>query len=157
MEEGADRHPEVQKLHRGKMARKFEKRFGSVKKTLRDLQLRDISTPSGLYVGKFPTFRVEWPRMQLVLKNVMKGIFYSVREYPIPQDIKFHVEVATDSRLVPLKNLVGAMTPWSDFGDDVFRCRYVFEEGPEDAMVCLMQFYRNRIFFGVASPNLEGI
>lgn len=83
----------------------------------------------------------------------MKGIFCSVKERPLPQETVFSVEPATDEALRPVMGLIGQMTPWVGFGDDVFACRYVFNDSHGlDAMACLMQFYRFRVFLGVALP-----
>lgn len=152
MEDGANIHQEVKKLHAGKIKRKFEKKFGSIKRTLKDLQIRNVLTPSGIYLGTAPSFRVDWPRMERVLQNIMRGIFCSVKERPLPQDMNMRVVVATDKILLPVTELIGKMNPWVGFGDDVFRCRYVFNDGEQDAMACLLQFYGRRVFFGCATP-----
>jgi hypothetical protein len=70
--------------------------------------------------------------------------------------LEFDITYATEEVVLPIKELIGRMTPWNDFGDDVFRCRYVFDHAPDNAMICLMQFYGYRVFLGVAmSPEFH--
>ncbi|HZZ80875.1 MAG TPA: hypothetical protein VFE62_20400 [Gemmataceae bacterium] len=154
MEDGAKAHPEVQKLLKGKIKRKIHKRPGAIKNALKNLQMREVRTPGGLYLGHAPSFSMDWPRIRRVLQNVMKGIFYSVQNRPLSADTVYQVvpiESQEDERaLADLEPLIAQMNPWVGFGDDVFACRYVFEEKAGDVLLCFMQFYRHRIFMGSA-------
>lgn len=151
MEEGAKYHPEVIKLHEGTLKRKFERRFGSVRKTLKDLRLRQMITPSGLYVGDAPSFRCNWPRLERVLRNVMKGIYYTVKNEPLPQGNEYLINVPYDNDFV--RAAIEHMVPWQSFGDTVFMCRYGFNSKQPGAVGCLMRFYEHRLFFGISRPQ----
>jgi hypothetical protein len=94
--------------------------------------------------------------MKVVLHNVMKGIFYSVQQQPIGQDVEFRVDVATDEVILPVADLIGSMSQWVGFGDDVFLCRYVFFPLQPQGLACLMKFYNRRVFLGLASPAESG-
>src|SRR5579872_5894515 len=148
LQHGADHHSEVQKLYTGKIQRKQRSRRGSLKNTLKDFAYRAVNSTGGVYLGHAPTFSVQWSRMERVLLNVMKGIFYTVREKPMPQDWAIKVAPTTDVALTPMVELIAQMCPWQTFGDDVFMTRYIFLD--DDVMYCLMQFYRIHVFTGRA-------
>lgn len=158
VEDGAQRHPEGQRLRDGAIRRKFDQRFGSIVKTLKNIGVRRIYTPSGIYLGRGPTFDVDWQRMERVLCNIMKGIFYVSQKRPLPQE--FVTCVADVRSLNPdwVSKVVSFMVPWQSFGDSTFCCRYVVtSKKPVEKMTCLMQFYENRLFLGEAvSPTLLG-
>jgi hypothetical protein len=149
-------HSEVEKLWNGKFKRRLEKRASTVARTFRNLSLRPRHTQSGIFVDMAPAFDVDWTRIKRVLANVMRGIFFTVRNRPLPVDCCYKAMVADEKSLPPYRDLIGTMTSWNDFGDDVFRCRYVFngeDDHSHDSIVCLMQFYRCHTFFGMAIPS----
>ena len=152
-EAGAGDHPEVIKLLKGSLKRKLEKQTGSLVKTFKGIGLRRVMTKGGIYLGRHPIFDVDGQRINRVLQNVMKGIYCSVRREPMPQDFIVKIFACSEVDLSPFKNVIGAMTKWNDFGDDVFRCRYVFDERKGVAMACIMQFYKYRAFLGLAHPG----
>jgi hypothetical protein len=141
-------HPEVQKLLRGKIRRKLRARRGAFLKTLQTAALYPVYTASGLFVGHAPRFDWDWNRMETVLKNVMKGMFFSLMAYPMPQEMELYVgNVRNESDLAQIRQVVDAMSPWMGFGDDVFGCRAVFHSTGK-YMYCLMRFYRSELFYG---------
>lgn len=160
IEEGAERHPEGNRVRGGAIDRKFRERFGSIVKTLKNVGMRPVHTPSGIYLGNHPTFEVDSERVERVLCNVMKGIFYVAQKRPLPQD--FILSVSDIRELDPewVTKTVSFMVPWQSFGDgdSAFCCRYVVSsKKPVEKMTCLMQFYENRLFLGEAiSPKLLG-
>lgn len=156
MVEGATQKCEsARKVSAGSIRRKFQKRFGSIVKTAKNIAERPTQTSSGIYLGMLPSFEIDWPRMQRVLFNVMKGIFYQVEKTPMPQDFELEVYDTETLDFSPYKRTVDSMVDWQSFGDDAFLCRYTFvRRPPTQAMACLMQFYRNRMFYGAAmSPQ----
>lgn len=148
-EAGARAHLEVEKLYTGKMRRKLKNQPGSIRKVFDDIAIRPVFTASsGLYIGNEPTFKVDWVRVKRVILNVMRGINYTTQKQPLP--LAWKVGILRDEEIDHdgLQGLFSKMTPqWQTFGDDVFGCRYVFHD---EAMACLMQFYRRRTFFGWA-------
>lgn len=152
-EAAAADHPEVIKLHKGSLKRKLQNQTGAMVKTFKGLRLRELVSPSGLYLGFHPSFEVDGERLNRVLHNVMKGIFCSIRKVPMPQDFIFGIYADKNFIIKNFKPVIDAMPPnWSSFGDDVFTCRYVFDEKKRASMACLMRFYMNRVFFGFAHP-----
>lgn len=152
------RHPEVQRLQAGAVHRKFKERFGSIVKTLRNLRMWHIRTPSGLYLGRRPVFEADWQRMKRVLCNIMKGVFYVSQKCPMPHDFIIDVSDVCHVNQEWLEKTVRFMCPWQSFGDTVFCCRYVVSSTkPITRMKCLMQFYEHKLYVGAAiAPELLG-
>src|SRR5215471_20943732 len=88
LEDGSQNHPEARKLQDGALLRKIRKRPGGFKHILKNSGYRPVFSPSGLYVEHAFAFVVDWPRMQRVLFNIMKGVFYTVYDEPMPKDWK---------------------------------------------------------------------
>jgi len=149
-EAGADAHPEVQKLRQGKIARKFTEAPGDIAKTLKDIAIVPVETRSGIYVEHAPAFRIDRTRIDRVLYNVMRGIFYSVNQMPMPLDWRYGIRLLEDIEPEDIEAVNAQTRPeWHTFGDDVFACRYIFDY-ERGAMSAVMRFYGRRIFFGAA-------
>lgn len=158
MEDGVERHPVARRVQQGAIHRKFAERFGSIVKTLKNLGLRRVHTPSGIYVGNHPTFEVDWPRIERVLCNVLKGVFYVTQQRPLPREFVISV---SDVRVLNrdwVDKVISFMVPWQSFGDSAFGCRYVVSSRqPIEKITCLMQFYEKRLFLAEAiTPELLG-
>jgi hypothetical protein len=128
-EEGAKDHPEVKRLHDGPIKRKFEKKFGTIKKNLKNIGWYPVVTPAGLYVGHAPGFELKWERVQRFLHKVIKGVYWTVKESPIPQDWLFTIPRPAPNVFDENVKLIESMEPWQSYGDDVFCCRYCFHSG----------------------------
>jgi hypothetical protein len=99
-------------------------------------------TETGLFLGYQPSFTIDWQRIDRVLKNIIKGIFYALTSEPLAQDRLIRVyRIEGDLLDKSTRYVVDRMGPWRSFGDDVFMCRYVFKEGMDD-IACLLRFLR---------------
>jgi hypothetical protein len=149
MDAGAEQHPEVARLLKGKIHRKLRDHPGAILKILKNPRLIPQFTPSGLYVGKVPAFIVDWLRMERVLKNFVRGIYLTAVRQPLPADCLVAVAPLTQALAKDWRDMIDLMVGWQSFGDDVFMCRYVTSRTPP-RINCLMQFYRRRLFVGEA-------
>lgn len=158
MEDGAARHPAAKQLQSGAIRRKFNNRFGSIVNTLKNLGIRRVRTRSGIELGGRPSFEVDWTRLERVLANAMKGIFYVSQERPMPQHFRIFVSDVRHVNRDWVETVAKFMVPWQSFGDTAFCCRYVVSSRePIEKMTCLMQFYEHRLFVGEAiDPALLG-
>lgn len=148
LEDGAEKHPEAQRVRHGAVERKFDKQPGSIKKSLKNARLRRIQTPSGIDVGIWPSYIVDMDRVERVLRNVMKGVYYLKQGKPLPQEFKIPIEEFDPNKH---SKIVERMEPWQSFGDTVFRFRYIISNrSPNERMTCLLQFYERRIYYAEA-------
>jgi len=135
----------------GTIKRKIAERHGSLRKAVNDLRPVPITTNSGVFVGVGPGYLIDMARVARVLKNVVRGVFYTVRKKPMPQDWLFWVENARNIHKETLERTVNDMVDWKCFGDDVFLCRYRFLDRPDAVGIdCLMRFYQSQMFFAQA-------
>jgi hypothetical protein len=148
MDAFAVNHPEAKQIVEGELKRKIETHFGSIAKTMRGAAVRPIFTPSGLYIGNHPTFKVDSDRIDRVLRNVVKGIFYRVTGRPVLATTEILILNQDVLKVDAYQSLVPRMRPWTGFGDDVFGCRFVTDNTYPDVMVCSIQFYRRFLFVG---------
>jgi hypothetical protein len=153
-EEGAKAHSEIKRLHEGPIKRKFKKRFGAVKKSLKNVGWYPVHSPGGVYLGHAPCFEMDWSRVQRVLQKIMKVVYCLTQKEPMPHDWLFTIPRPEPRVFDESAQLIASMVPWQSFGDDVFCCRYCIHS--EGAMGCLMAFYRCKIFLGTAaSPQFH--
>ncbi|MGO9111661.1 MAG: hypothetical protein ACLP9L_20745 [Thermoguttaceae bacterium] len=150
MEAGVGDHPEVQKIRSGEFERKLRDRPREISTFLRDARILPQLTPGGIYVGHAPVLPVDRERIDRVLYNVMRGVFYLVNKEPMPLDWQWGISREHELPPWELKNVSDQMgSAWHTFGDDVFACRYIFDYD-RGAMQCFMRFYRRRIYIGGA-------
>jgi len=150
LEAGAAGHPVVQK-HQETIRRKIDS--GRLTRVLKGVGMRPVVSPAGLYLGHAPSFKIDQSAMDRALRNVMRGIYYSVNEVPLGQDVEFKIMVEKGDNLAGVQRIIDAMVLWQGFGDDVFACRYVFPISLPASMNCLMAYYRYRVFYGWACPK----
>lgn len=149
----AGSHPEVQKLQ-ATIYRKLRKYKRDMAEPFAGAAVRPIHSPSGLYLGHQPTLIVNKKRRDRVLTNVIKGMFYTIKNYPLPQGHRFSVypvdtRISSDPRLL---QVIGNLGSLNSFGDDVFSCRCATDPTETDCFIGLMQFYRCQTFLGLAYP-----
>lgn len=156
LEQGATQKCEGAKtVAENTIRRMIAERPGVLVAAARNFRDRPVTTETGLCVGIEPSFEVDVSRIQRVLFNVMKGIYFTTQKLPMPQD--FELEVYDTDHLdgAPYRRTVESMVDWQSFGDDVFCCRYRCFGTPAIGMACLMKFYNNRMFYGAAlSPQM---
>lgn len=158
-EDGIERHPEAKAVQDGAISRKMKKQFGSIAKNLKGLGKRHVRTLAGIDLGIQPAYDVDWSRMERVLHNVLKGVFYISQKRPLPSDFVIFFP-RPDSEVDPhwIANVESSMCPWQSFGDTVFCCRYArSSRDPIQKFACAMLFYEHRLFIGEAiDPRLLG-
>jgi hypothetical protein len=145
-------HPEAQRVLEGPIQRKFEKRFGQVKQTLKGLTMRPAMTKGGVYIGYQPSFQVDADRFGRVLKNIVKGIVYKVTGHPVRETTVIHWWDTQKLQNGAYDEIIPLLSNWMSFGDDVFACRYLTDKTQPEMMICEMLFYRSRLFFAEAIP-----
>jgi hypothetical protein len=156
LENGAtDRCLGAQVVCEGTIQRMLSECPGTIKKAARDVKLTPAYTRSGLYIGEHPSYSVDLARIERVLSNVIRGVFYLLVETPMPADFQFWIQDVQAMDIKPYERVISDMVPWQSFGDNVFQCRYRVLRRPEPVGIdCLMAFYQNRYFFGQAvSPD----
>ena len=150
IEAGAGAHPEVEKLRSGEFERKLRKKPGEISSLLANVKLLPQVTPNGIYAGHSLAVRVDRERIDRVLYNVMRGVFYLVNREPMPLDWEWGISRQEEIPSDALLDIAEQMGPaWHTFGDDVFACRYIFDYD-KGAMQCFMRFYGGRIYIGGA-------
>jgi hypothetical protein len=133
-------HPQAKQLLEGPVERLIVKRTGQYLRHAKDLHMRRKFTRTGLYVGEYPCFTIDFRRISRVLENVVKGMFYSLTGAPLAANRKISVWNAEEPFDKNTCYFVDHMCGWQWFGDDVFSCRYGFKEGMDD-IVALLCFY----------------
>jgi hypothetical protein len=149
-------HPEVKKLQ-AKIYRKLRKRPGEMSEIFKGAAVRPLHTESGLFIGRRPTIVVDYKRLDRVLAKVMKGMFYTIKGYPLPQGhrIGVHPMNSRVSSRPDVLQLVGSLGSVNSFGDDVFYCRTATDRTEGDRFIGLMQFYCCQTFLGLAYPPCD--
>lgn len=146
-------NPMAQQLRQGKLKRKMEKQFGAVAKTFRNLRMIDVHSPAGLYLGRAPAFEVDCVRINRVLCNIAKGVFYVIKDRPVPND--FSVDILPREMLInpEIRHLIDMMGPINSFGDHVFQCRCLSNTESESDFACIMRFYETQTFLACVTST----
>lgn len=107
----------------------------------------------GIFLGYQPTFTIDLGRIDRVLKNVVKGLFYVITNERLGEDREIGIWDVGDTLNANTRWFVDRMVSWQSFGDDVFMCRYGFNQGRDD-IYCLMRFYQAKTFFAATRKNI---
>lgn len=126
---------------------------GRYRRHAKGFAFRSRYSRGGVYLGEQGCFPIDFERINLVLQNVVKGLFYTRLGKPLGQDRKISIWDEEHSRTESVDWFQSRMGPWYDFGDMVFTWRDAFSEGLED-IACILQFYRKKMFFA-ASRKME--
>ncbi len=123
--------------------------------TYKKVKLRPAYSNSGIFLGNKPSIEVEWSRIERVLFNMIKGIYYKVSMQPMPTN--FHLLVL-DASVLPSEVVhhdVEQMVHWQSIKGDpeVFRCRYKIQRNNTEA-IFLINLFNYFYFWGEAlSPE----
>jgi hypothetical protein len=143
-------HPEAKRVLGGPVRRMMRNRPGHFLRQAKDYARRPRVTEMGLYLGYQPSFTIDTARIERVLQNVVKGLFYAVMGKPLAQGRVIRIDSVGDLMDENTRFFVGRMGPVLHFGDDVFACRYTYPEDKED-IACLMAFYRHKMYFATTN------
>lgn len=154
-DDGVEEHPEAYDVLTGPVKRIIESREGQWRRYTKGYRLRPRYSPFGVYMGHQYGFPIDMKRMERVLGNVVKGIYYTLIGKPLPQTTKIVTEIFEGERDLT-KSMNEMLGEWTGFGDDVFTCRFAFCDDLDD-MVCLLSFYRRKFYFchTVSAPRPE--
>jgi hypothetical protein len=142
-------HPEKEQLLEGQVRRSLEQHPGWIKEMLEGSEERPLHTPSGIWLGNYPTLKFDLNRFERNLRRVTLGLFYLIRKQPFPATGKIGILGQLDQQTKPLIDLLEAnFTPTFDFGDDVFEWRFLQTRWGFSAWK--LAFYRSVVFYSLA-------
>ena len=128
------------------------KRPKQYEKLVDDLWLRPRFTESGRYIGHYPSFRVNFNRIDRVLGNMARGIFYTMIGRPLRTTTIIDILEVTWPCDKKVKHFIDSLGEWVGFGDDVFACKYTMYTPDFDRMDFALAFYRKKFYIGEATP-----
>jgi hypothetical protein len=143
-------HDEAQRVLDGPVTKIMVESPGRYLRHAKDFAFRSRFSLGGVYLGEQGCFPIDFARIDRVLQNVVKGLFYTVTGKPLGQDRDILVYDEEGARTEAVDFFQSRMSEWYDFGDQVFTWRHVFMEGLEN-IACTMQFYRRKLFFAVTN------
>lgn len=146
-------HAEAQRVLDGPVTNMMVDAPGRYLRHAKDFAFRSRYSRGGVYLGEQGCFPIDFQRINRVLQNVVKGLFYTLTGKPLGQDREISVWDEENSRTETVDYFQSRMGPWYDFSDEVFTWRHVFCEGMED-IACILQFYRKKLFFA-ATRQIE--
>lgn len=131
---------------------------GYVFRTVRKLP---VHTQAGVYIGEFPTYELNIPRLHRVADRIIRGLYFTHLREPVPGTHAVKVFAAPLVRRLP-DNVRQSFAPLIAFvqrqppvviGDRVFR--YHFRSDPVDASSCVVSliFYEAFAFVGWVMPR----
>jgi hypothetical protein len=137
-----------------KLDRTYQKNLGLRKTIARALSHKQIWTPTGLYLGRRMTIKIDHPRLERVVEKIVRGLYY--REYgnPLPAD----TEVMTIFLNTEAK-FHAAQQYFPELGAGIRMWPGIFEysrnrllESPEQSM-WLMRFYSWAYFWAITGDD----
>jgi len=160
MREDISEHEEVKKVFT-KVERSFERPFYSGLKYsfLQTVNLAELITKSGIYLGKVPLYSPEPERINKVLICIINGLFYKSKGRRIPdQYLKIWWQI---DKLSEFKNkdigiqIINKLRsiPQIEIGNNIFTYRLAHEKDDENVIFGNMIFYGRIPFLFATLPH----
>jgi hypothetical protein len=121
---------------------------GLALKLLADIKRVDAYQERGKYLGGRSILKIDYQRVEAVLKKIVRGLFYSVTGRPLPKHYEVRIFVLEgfddafwkDEKLTKWLQIGFAQEPHV-IGENIFSYRYVFSTDDRSASIWVMEFY----------------
>ena len=118
------------------------------------MKVQPLLSPSGLWLGDYPTLPLDGERFCRSLRKIVKGLFYLIRKQPFPADGQIGIIGQLCVETEPLIDTIEEdLSPTFDFGDDVFEWR--FSQTKDGITMWKFAFYRSVVFYALGFENAE--
>jgi hypothetical protein len=119
------------------------------------MQFKPLHSHGGVYLGQFPSFPIDGPRLEKIFKTLVRGLYYDARRQYFPEEYIFELR-----RFEPwdFERVLNEYQRHNPNGPrvlgDVFGC--IFLSAIEDPFTTLwLMWFYERILFSVAATNSE--
>jgi len=153
-----ENHPVVKK-QRKKTMRGFRRKesLGYAKEFISRVELKEVHSPGGVYLGQFPVFTTDDNRILDTITRIAKGLYYEEGKGLIPDGFittaRFiRQEVLNDENIKIVLNELASINP-RIVGDDVLA--YSMVSTPENRTAFMIRFYGKLLFFAVIGPESD--
>jgi hypothetical protein len=152
MSAASSNHPEAVAIVNGPITRAIKRKKGSAFALVRDALPVTEVTLEGAAIRAGLASPVDMERIERVLQNITRGVWFQRNKCPLPQNIRVHAGPVNGTTWPAYQPLIKLMTGWSGFGDDVFAFQAAVDQERPERIAILMQFYRNQIFLCLTWP-----
>lgn len=146
---------DAQRPVQGRVLRSLQKDKKRAREVTCGLELRDRTTPNGIWIGRYPSFVVKASRLDRILCKIVLGLHYVARKKPLPPTHGVYIASSGDAAMLELvEGMLPGMTPELGFGtgDDVFLWRFNGDASDVHLTWWLLIFYRDVVFAGATLP-----
>ncbi len=141
-------NPQKEQLFQGPVLRSLKRHPGMVADMLRQMRIRPLVTPAGLWLGNYPTLQIDGERYCRSLVKIIKGLYFLIRKQPFPADGQIVICAQLCAETLPLINMIEQnLSPTFDFGDNVFEWR--FWQNKEGVTGWKLSFYRSVSYYAI--------
>ena len=146
-------NPQKEQIFQGPVLRSLKRHPGWVADALRQMKIRPLLTPAGLWLGDYPALPLDGERYCRSLVKIIKGLYFLIRKHPFPADGQIVNCAHLCAETLPLINLIEEnLSPTFDFGDDVFEWR--FGQNKEGVTMWKLSFYRSVVYYAIGFDKM---
>ena len=123
---------------------------GMLEGFLKNVRPIELATPGGLFIKRSLGLQTDMVRLRRVVQRVLKGLFYHVKGYRLPD--RYEALVLTDESIEKWpKELVGPVLANRSItlGNGVFSYRAAFHKDNPDVSGWIFVFYERASFLGM--------
>jgi hypothetical protein len=141
-------HPQKNALFEGPVLRSLAKHPGWVEDFLKNMKIRPLLTPGGLWLGNYPSIPLDGDRFFGSLNKIVKGLFFMIRKQPFPADGQIGIISQLCAETKPLITMIEEnLSPVFNYGDEVFE--WQFAQNREGCTMWKLGFYHTAVFYAV--------
>jgi len=162
MRDDAHNHPDAKKGWK-KAYRSLQRSIkrGHASKILETFKQVEMYTQGGIYLGNRIAFTIDYPRVEIILKKILKGLIYWSKKVSLPLNYRTNVFVLegfqedfwNKPELTRYIEIALTQHP-TVLGEDIFSYRYKYSDDDKFASVWLFEFYKHYPVIGFASPDI---
>jgi beta-galactosidase GanA len=141
-------NPHKLAVFEGQVSRSLWRNPGLVRHLVSNVKMADVWSPNGLWLGQRPTLPLDGKRIDRSLVKIVKGLYYLIREAPLPPDSYIELIGSLMPKNWPLIQAIERqLSPAFNYGDTVFE--WSFAQRRDGVTMWKLAFYQSVAFYAL--------
>lgn len=136
---------EGKRLWDQKFHRTYKKDYGVRRIIRKSFRVVNVITPAGIYLGKRLTISIDSKRREIVLKKIVRGLFWVEYKERLPENVSVEIYgLAKNDKWI--NEFIHVTEPATQYWEGIFEYRHRRLESNTFRSLWLMSFYRENYF-----------
>ena len=150
-------NPVAREIFQTKVMRSAKRnRSDAVRTAMRQARSISLFSPSGLYLGRLPSFDLDEGRINRIFSYIIRGLYYKTVRERLPNDCSIGVRRVNAKDANDVFHIIkglGGNGPY-DLGKGIFTCAFMYATEEPVISFWLLWFYQKVFFIADTAPRL---